>query len=313
MAGFNSMAWVLLDLKTNPEDGAGPAAATGPTGRPALELQHDGAESDSTGSQEGASADAKPFEVQLQKSRCLKLYCQCFASGRTCDPAVCKCHACMNTDAHHDARQDDPGRARAQSARVRHEVPRRRRRAARAARAAARARARRDARAQARLQVPQVGGLKKYCEAQANVLLQNCVCIAARTSTRRLGLGDGLESGGYAVRAGTVEATKGAGAHARGGGHGPPGFARGPEPSPPNQVMLQAARTCSELIPSAPVSRMRSQAAAARPVGRRRRARAPRARDPSTYVCVRGGGGEVCESRKRESVCIYVGPARPRF
>ena len=52
--------------------------------------------------------------------------------------------------------------------------------------------------------------------------------------------------------------------HARGGGGaaaaahgpGPGGYARpGPEPSPPNQVMLQAARTLSELIPAAPVSR----------------------------------------------------------
>eukprot|EP00985_Skeletonema_marinoi_P032811 scaffold39679_cov153-Skeletonema_marinoi.AAC.4 len=32
------------------------------------------------------------------KSRCLKLYCDCFQSGRMCDPAQCECKSCMNLD-----------------------------------------------------------------------------------------------------------------------------------------------------------------------------------------------------------------------
>ncbi|CAB9525540.1 tesmin/TSO1-like CXC [Seminavis robusta] len=37
-----------------------------------------------------------------KKSRCLKLYCQCFASSTTCGP-TCKCHVCHNTALHGDA------------------------------------------------------------------------------------------------------------------------------------------------------------------------------------------------------------------
>lgn len=32
------------------------------------------------------------------KSRCLKLYCDCFQSGRMCDPAECECKSCMNLE-----------------------------------------------------------------------------------------------------------------------------------------------------------------------------------------------------------------------
>lgn len=32
------------------------------------------------------------------KSKCLKLYCDCFQSGRMCDPAECACKSCMNLE-----------------------------------------------------------------------------------------------------------------------------------------------------------------------------------------------------------------------
>lgn len=34
------------------------------------------------------------------KSKCLKLYCDCFQSGRMCDPDKCECNSCMNTEKH---------------------------------------------------------------------------------------------------------------------------------------------------------------------------------------------------------------------
>lgn len=41
-----------------------------------------------------------PAEVKRQcnckNSRCLKLYCECFASGIYCDPSTCNCSACCN-------------------------------------------------------------------------------------------------------------------------------------------------------------------------------------------------------------------------
>ena len=37
----------------------------------------------------------KPGSCKCQKSRCLKLYCECFASGDCCGP-LCSCKGCMN-------------------------------------------------------------------------------------------------------------------------------------------------------------------------------------------------------------------------
>ena len=41
----------------------------------------------------------KGFGCTCKKSRCLKLYCQCFASSTVCDPSKCKCTACKNVTA----------------------------------------------------------------------------------------------------------------------------------------------------------------------------------------------------------------------
>lgn len=35
---------------------------------------------------------------KCKKSQCLKLYCDCFQSGRMCDPNLCECVSCMNTE-----------------------------------------------------------------------------------------------------------------------------------------------------------------------------------------------------------------------
>jgi len=38
-----------------------------------------------------------------KKSRCIKLYCDCFASGRVCDVDECRCIACLNNGKNLDA------------------------------------------------------------------------------------------------------------------------------------------------------------------------------------------------------------------
>ena len=42
------------------------------------------------------------ISCNCSKSRCLKLYCDCFAAGRTCDG--CNCTGCCNTEDHKDER-----------------------------------------------------------------------------------------------------------------------------------------------------------------------------------------------------------------
>eukprot|EP00588_Corethron_pennatum_P005452 CAMPEP_0194287186 /NCGR_PEP_ID=MMETSP0169-20130528/34181_1 /TAXON_ID=218684 /ORGANISM="Corethron pennatum, Strain L29A3" /LENGTH=628 /DNA_ID=CAMNT_0039033817 /DNA_START=115 /DNA_END=1997 /DNA_ORIENTATION=+ len=46
------------------------------------------------------------FGCTCKKSKCLKLYCQCFAASALCDPSSCRCLVCMNTAAHNVARAE---------------------------------------------------------------------------------------------------------------------------------------------------------------------------------------------------------------
>lgn len=50
---------------------------------------------------EGGS-DSRKRICSCKKSRCLKLYCECFAAGDLCDG--CKCVECAN-DGHHEAQR----------------------------------------------------------------------------------------------------------------------------------------------------------------------------------------------------------------
>jgi hypothetical protein len=38
----------------------------------------------------------KGKQCNCKNSRCLKLYCECFASGQYCEPGVCNCTNCFN-------------------------------------------------------------------------------------------------------------------------------------------------------------------------------------------------------------------------
>eukprot|EP00750_Incisomonas_marina_P028511 INCI6748.1.p1 GENE.INCI6748.1~~INCI6748.1.p1 ORF type:complete len:405 (-),score=53.19 INCI6748.1:222-1436(-) len=40
-----------------------------------------------------------------KNSKCLKLYCECFASGKFCRAEVCRCNGCNNNNEHADARK----------------------------------------------------------------------------------------------------------------------------------------------------------------------------------------------------------------
>lgn len=50
-----------------------------------------------------AAANASKRHCNCKNSRCLKLYCECFASGRYCDG--CNCVNCHNNSAHESTRQ----------------------------------------------------------------------------------------------------------------------------------------------------------------------------------------------------------------
>lgn len=52
---------------------------------------------------EAASKPVRPLCCRCQKSRCLKLYCDCFAAGQYC--SGCDCVACLNTVANETERQ----------------------------------------------------------------------------------------------------------------------------------------------------------------------------------------------------------------
>jgi hypothetical protein len=52
----------------------------------------------------GAAGNQKKVHCNCKKSKCLKLYCECFANGEHCDD-LCNCVGCCNTPAHEDVRQ----------------------------------------------------------------------------------------------------------------------------------------------------------------------------------------------------------------
>jgi len=51
------------------------------------------------------SEDEKGFSCTCKKSKCLKLYCQCFANSVMCGPS-CRCLICYNTNSNEKARKD---------------------------------------------------------------------------------------------------------------------------------------------------------------------------------------------------------------
>ena len=50
---------------------------------------------DTVGS-DGLKPMALPDKCQCSRSRCLKLYCECFAKGKFCRPGECGCQNCLN-------------------------------------------------------------------------------------------------------------------------------------------------------------------------------------------------------------------------
>jgi len=36
-------------------------------------------------------------KCHCSRTKCLKLYCECFARGETCNPDTCGCSCCENT------------------------------------------------------------------------------------------------------------------------------------------------------------------------------------------------------------------------
>jgi len=53
---------------------------------------------------EGGGGGAKKKHCNCKNSRCLKLYCECFASGHYCDG--CNCTSCCNNPQHEASRQE---------------------------------------------------------------------------------------------------------------------------------------------------------------------------------------------------------------
>jgi hypothetical protein len=52
-----------------------------------------------TGGKKKEAAPRKPGDIVCNcvKSKCLKLYCDCFRSGQFCDEDACACNSCLNT------------------------------------------------------------------------------------------------------------------------------------------------------------------------------------------------------------------------
>jgi len=53
-----------------------------------------------------SSSDLEDAGCNCKKSKCLKLYCQCFAASKTCDLDICKCIACLNMSVNQPERRE---------------------------------------------------------------------------------------------------------------------------------------------------------------------------------------------------------------